>query len=188
MFTQPLTLGPFYPQIKPLDQDADLTIVKGQKVKAEGKVIHVAGRVINVKGEPVSNARIEVWQADANGHYAHNSDQNKAPLDTKFQGYCVLKTDKEGRYHFKTVKPGAYPGIRSGIRTPHIHFDVQAKMDRMVTQVFFPGEKLNETDAILQSIRNEAAKTTVFLKELALTSDVGPNETLFGWDCVLLTG
>src|SRR5262249_49574822 len=124
MFTQPLTLGPFYPQVKPLDQDADLTMIKGRNVRAEGKIIHITGGVSNRKGEPVQDARIEIWQADSHGRYAHKSDQNPAPRDANFQGFAVLKTDNEGRYRFKTIKPGAYPGLIAGTRTPHIHFDV----------------------------------------------------------------
>ena len=187
-WTASLVVGPFYPQIKPLDQDADLTLIKGQSERSKGEVIHVAGRIMNIKGEPVRNARIEVWQADTNGRYSHPSDLNKAPLDRSFQGYCVLRSDSDGRYRFKTVKPGPYPGMRAGMRTPHIHLDIQAKTDRLVTQLFFPGEKLNETDVILQSVRNESARNTLFLKILPSSAGIGANETLFGWDCVLLTG
>jgi len=187
-WTASLVVGPFYPQIKPLDQDADLTLIKGQREWSKGEVIHIAGRVVNLKGEPVRNARIEVWQADANGRYSHPSDPNKAPLDRNFQGYCSLRSDRDGQYRFKTVKPGPYPGMRAGMRTPHIHLDIQAKTDRLVTQLFFPGEKLNETDVILQSVRNESARNTLFLKELPPSTGIGANETLFGWDCVLLTG
>src|SRR5687768_15333668 len=92
-FTQSIVMGPFYPQIKPLDQDADLTIVNGRKTRAKGRVIHVAGRVSDPKGVPIRDAKMEIWQADANGRYAHKSDPNPAELDDGFQGYCVLRTD-----------------------------------------------------------------------------------------------
>lgn len=188
MFTPSLALGPFYPQIKALDQDADLTIIKGRKVHAEGKIIHVTGRVLNVKGEPVRHARMEIWQADSHGRYSHRSDPNKAIPDTNFQGYCVLKTDDEGRYRFKTILPASYPGLIAGMRAPHIHFEVFGKNDRTVTQVFFPGEKLNDQDTILQSLRGDKPKSAVMMRVLPPTKDMGSNETLFGWDCVLLTG
>lgn len=188
MFTPPLALGPFYPQIKPLDRDADLTIIKGRKVHAEGKIIHVTGRVLNVKGKPVRNARMEIWQADSRGRYSHRSDPNKAILDTNFQGYCALKTDDQGRYRFKTIMPASYPGLIAGMRAPHIHFEVFGKNDRTVTQVFFPGEKLNDQDTILQGLRGDKPKSAVMMSVLPPTKDIGPNETLFGWDCVLLTG
>jgi protocatechuate 3,4-dioxygenase, beta subunit len=63
-------LGPFYP-IKPLDQNADLTRVPGRPGRAEGQVLNVMGRVLNLKGEPVRNAKVEVWQANAHGRYTH---------------------------------------------------------------------------------------------------------------------
>jgi protocatechuate 3,4-dioxygenase beta subunit len=188
VFTPPLTMGPFYPQVKPLDQDADLTIIKGGAGRAEGKVIHVRGHILNRRGEPVKNARIEIWQADSYGRYAHKSDQNKAKLDTNFQGYCVLKSDSEGRFRFKTIMPAPYPGIFAGMRTPHIHFDVFGKHDRLVTQMFFPDEPLNRTDRIFQEVRSDAGRAALTAKVLPSTSDIGKDETLFGWDCVLLTG
>jgi protocatechuate 3,4-dioxygenase beta subunit len=75
-------LGPFYP-IKPLDQNADLTRVSGRPGRAEGQVINVMGRVLNLKGEPVRNAKVEVWQANAHGRYTHPSDPN--PRAARFQ-------------------------------------------------------------------------------------------------------
>ncbi len=188
IFSPPLTIGPFYPQIKPLDQDADMTMVRGRKERAEGRVIHVAGRVINIKGDPVRGAEIEIWQANTHGRYAHASDPNKAKLDENFQGYSRLRTDDLGRFRFKTVMPGAYPGLTAGMRTPHIHFDVHGKTDRIITQMFFPGEKLNATDRIFQEVRSDAGRRALTARLLPPTRDIGANEMLFGWDCVLFTG
>ena len=102
-------MGPFYPVIKSLDRDADLTVVKGKRGKAQGQVIQLMGRVLNARGEPVKGARLELWQANAQGRYMHPSDVNPAPLDPNFQGFSVQMTDAEGRYRFKTIKPGAVP-------------------------------------------------------------------------------
>lgn len=186
--TPPLTMGPFYPQVKPLDQDADLTLIKGGAGRAEGKVIHVTGHILNQRGEPVKDARIEIWQADSHGRYAHKSDANKATLDTNFQGYCVLRTDADGRYRFKTVMPAPYPGLLGGTRTPHIHFDVSGKYDRIVTQMFFPNEPLNRTDRIFQEIRSDAGRAALTAKVLPWIPGMGNEEIIFGWDCVLSTG
>lgn len=188
IFSPPLTIGPFYPQIKPLDQDSDLTMIKGRTGRAEGKVIHVAGRVVNINGDPVRGAEIEMWQANTHGRYAHPSDPNKAKLDENFQGYARTKTDNMGRFRFKTIMPGAYPGATAGMRTPHLHFDIHGKTDRIITQMFFPGEKLNETDRIFQEIRTEAGKRALTARLLPPTRDIAKNETLYGWDCVLFTG
>lgn len=74
------------------------------------------------------------------------------------------------------------------MRTPHIHFEVHGATDRLVTQMFFPGEKLNSTDNILRNIGNEAARAAAIARQLPPTRDIGPGEVLFGWDIVLLSG
>jgi protocatechuate 3,4-dioxygenase beta subunit len=190
VFTPPLTLGPFYPMVKPLDQDADLTaVLAGKRTRAQGKVIHLMGRVLNLKGEPVSGAKVEIWQADTHGRYSHLSDPNPAPLDPNFQGYGVQTTDAQGRYRFKTIKPGGYPGFVPGIgmRTPHIHFDVSGKIDRLVTQMFFPDEPLNEQDVILQSLKGPG-KEAVFAKPMPSTKEIEAGAMSLVWDIVLLKG
>src|SRR3982074_636345 len=82
-------LGPFYP-VSELPQNPDLTRVPGRADRAEGQVLNVMGRVLNLAGEPVRNAKIEVWQANAYGRYAHPSDPNPAPLDPNFAGAAAL--------------------------------------------------------------------------------------------------
>lgn len=144
-------LGPFYPVQKPGDQDADLTIVAGRSGRAAGQIIEVTGRVINRRGEPVAGARIEIWQANSHGRYAHPSDRNTAPLDSNFEGYARLTTDGEGRYRFRSIKPGAYPEDSGTMRAPHVHFDVMGRSNRLVTQMYFAGEPLNDTDRIIQT-------------------------------------
>lgn len=188
--TPEVTLGPFYPVLKPLDKDADLTSVKGKKELAAGSFIHVAGRVLDRSGKPVSGAKIEIWQANTFGRYAHRSDTGKAQLDPNFQGYAVFKTDNSGRYHFKTVMPGSYPVSPTERRTPHIHFDVEGKANRIVSQMFFPGEPLNETDLIFKEIRDQSEKTAiaVIAEKLSPTKEIANNATLFGWDIVLIDG
>jgi len=70
-------------------------------------VIIVMGRVLNLAGQPVRDAKVEVWQANTHGRYTHPSDPNPAPIDPNFEGSAVLTTDSEGRYRFKTIKPAA---------------------------------------------------------------------------------
>lgn len=188
VFTPQMTAGPFYPQIKPLDQDSDLTRIRGHKAGAAGSIIHVAGTVTNLQGRPVRNAKMEIWQADSNGRYSHKSDPNKAPLDPDFQGYCVLKTDNEGRYRFKTIMPAPYPGTTAGMRTPHIHFDVFGRYDRLTTQMFFPGEPLNATDRIFHEIRRDSGREAVTAKLAPPEGDMKANEKVFLWNIVLASG
>ena len=182
-------LGPFYPVVKPLDQDADLTIIAGGQERAQGKVIHLTGRVLNTKGEPVQGARVEIWQANTFGRYANPADQNlAAPIDPNFQGYGVQITDAEGRYRFKTIKPGPYPVDPKNptwIRPPHIHFDVTGKTSRMVTQLYFEGEALNEKDLLLQGLGARQNKESVITKLRPPTKDLEPDSLLITWDIFL---
>jgi len=187
VFTPSIILGPFYPQIKPSEQDADLTVLAGSQKRAEGKIVYLSGRVMNLKGEPVSGAKISIWQANTHGRYSHKSDMNPAPLDPNFQGFGTQTTDAEGRYRFKTIKPGAYPAPVVGMRSPHVHFEVEAKYDRLITQMFFPGEALNEQDHFLQFVKGPYREAVT--ARLAQPTDAIESEALsFVWDIVLLSG
>lgn len=183
------TVGPFYPVLRPLDHDMDLTVIKGRRGRAQGKLLHLTGRVLNSRGEPVRGAKVELWQANAQGRYAHPADVNPAPLDRYFQGFGVQVTDREGRYRFKTIKPGAYPinpANPDGVRPPHIHFDVTGMKDRLTTQMYFPEEPLNEQDVIFKRLGSgkNAAVGTV----LPLTKELEPDSLLVNWDIVLDKG
>src|SRR5947207_3274039 len=116
-------LGPFYP-LKELPQTSDLTKVPGRPGRAEGQVLNVMGRVLNLGGEPVRNAKVEVWQANAHGRYTHPSDTNPAPLDPNFDVFAVLDTESEGRYRVTTLKQAGYPAIPICILPAHIQFQV----------------------------------------------------------------
>jgi protocatechuate 3,4-dioxygenase beta subunit len=186
MLTPEVQMGPFYPMIKDLDADADLTMLNGHKKRAEGQVVEVVGKVLNANGDPVKNARIEIWQANTHGRYSHGSDTNTAPLDPNFQSYAVISSDSMGRYRFKTVKPGAYPATPTWKRPPHIHLDVFGKTDRLVTQMFFPGEELNDKDAIFLGLGKDKAAATASV--LAPTPEIEKGATLLSWDIVLNKG
>ncbi|MGH9941694.1 MAG: protocatechuate 3,4-dioxygenase [Pyrinomonadaceae bacterium] len=183
LLTPRVTRGPFYPLMKPLDTDADLTLLAGNKNRAEGRIVHLAGRVLNDRGEPVTGAKVEIWQANAHGRYAHSSDPNTAPLDPNFQGFGVQTTDGEGRYRFKTIKPGAYPTGPTRKRPPHIHFDVAGKINRLTTQMFFAGEALNEQDQLFLELgpRKEAAIAHI----LPTPPDLEADSLVVNFDIVL---
>ena len=166
-----------------MEKDADLTTIRGHKRPAAGKIIHLMGRVLDLKGEPVKGARVEIWQANAHGRYAHPSDLNPAPLDPNFQGYAVQTTDKEGRYRFKTIKPGSYPAEVNYTRPPHIHFEVAGKKSRLVTQMFFPGEALNERDPLFQMLGKDSP--LAIGRILPPTSEVEPDSQMVIWDIIL---
>lgn len=149
--TTDMVQGPFYPVIKPEDQDADLTVIKGRPNRAEGQLLYVKGRVINLRGEPLPGTRVEIWQANTHGRYTHPNDNNPAPLDPNFEGYGVQTTDAQGNYRFKTIKPGAYPTPMGWMRAPHIHFCVTSRKTQLITQIYFAGEPLDAADLLLKS-------------------------------------
>ncbi len=127
-----------------------------------GQRINICGRVLDGDGEPLANTLIEVWQANAAGRYRHAVDRTPAPLDPNFTGVGRCFTDAEGHYQFITVKPGAYPwGNHSNAwRPPHVHFSLfgRAFTQRLVTQMYFPGDSLLESDPIFMSIRDLTAR------------------------------
>jgi protocatechuate 3,4-dioxygenase beta subunit len=140
--------------------DRDLTRQHGGEPL--GERILVTGRVLESDGRPVRGALVEIWQANAAGRYVHAVDQHPAPIDPNFTGAGRCLTDDEGRYEFVTVKPGAYPWKNhpNAWRPAHIHFSLfgRAFTDRLVTQMYFPGDPLFDYDPILQSVRDPRAR------------------------------
>jgi protocatechuate 3,4-dioxygenase, beta subunit len=127
-----------------------------------GERIIVSGQVTDVNGRPVRFALIEIWQANAAGRYVHDGDRHPAPLDPNFTGAGRCLTDDDGRYRFVTVKPGAYPwkNHENAWRPAHIHLSLfgRAFTNRLVTQMYFPGDPLFEQDPIFQSVRDPKAR------------------------------
>ena len=72
-----------------------------------------------------------------------------AALDPNFQGFARLASDRNGNFRFRSIKPVAYD-TPIGRRTPHIHFDISGGAERLVTQLYFPGETGNESDPLLK--------------------------------------
>jgi protocatechuate 3,4-dioxygenase, beta subunit len=153
--------GPFYPVANQQDKDFDLTKIDGHQAVADGTHIIIKGRITDSTGNPLENATIDLWQANARGRYRHPRDPNPQPLDPNFQGWAIINSGKDGEFRFKTVKPGAYPASKTWIRPPHIHFKISSHgYDPLITQMYFPEEKLNETDLLL---RNKKASERPFM-------------------------
>jgi protocatechuate 3,4-dioxygenase beta subunit len=160
----------------------DLTVMQGGQGRVRGEIIEVTGRVLNRDGEPVRGALLVTWQANSFGRYAHPSDHNPAPLDQSFVGFARFRSDCDGSYRIKTVKPGPYPLEPGWCRPPHIHFDVHGKFDRLITQMYFPGEALNDQDRILMSAGCHE------LLIAAATPPDGPGPRIMRFDIVLSRG
>jgi protocatechuate 3,4-dioxygenase beta subunit len=153
--------GPaFRPEdVAPLDHDLILNHAKDGEPIGERIIVH--GRVLDETGRGVPNTLVEVWQANAGGRYRHVNDRYLAPLDPNFGGCGRMLTDAEGRYFFRTVKPGAYP-FRNHVnswRPAHIHFSVFGSgfAQRLVTQMYFEGDPLLRTDVIAGTIPDPEA-------------------------------
>jgi protocatechuate 3,4-dioxygenase beta subunit len=144
------TAGPFYPTEPPLDDDDDLTRVRGARGIAQGRITDLSGRVLDRNGRPIPRARVEIWQCDATGRYHHPLDRSGA-RDPNFQGFGHSITDAEGRYRFRTIRPVPYPG-----RTPHIHMAVFTQGERpLITQLYVRGEPRNAGDFLFGRIPPE---------------------------------
>lgn len=142
------------------EYDWDLT--RQHEGEAIGERIIVSGRVLDTEGKPLVGTLVEIWQANAAGRYRHLWDRWPAPLDPNFSGAGRCVTDSDGRYRFTTVKPGPYPwgNHHNAWRPAHIHFSLlgRAFVQRLVTQMYFPGDPLLPYDPIFNSVREEAAR------------------------------
>ncbi len=140
--------------------DADLT--NRHEGQPQGQRIVVSGRVVDDEGRPVRDSLIEIWQCNAAGRYRHDVDRHDAPLDPNFDGAGRCLTDSDGGYRFVTIKPGAYPWRNhdNAWRPAHIHFSLfgRAFTQRLITQMYFPGDPLFPFDPIYNSIRDERAR------------------------------
>ncbi len=169
------TAGPYYPTHDREDENPDLTQVRGRPGRAAGDVVVVHGRVLDEACRPVAGALVEIWQANKWGRYDHEKDAaNPRPLDPNFQYWAEMLTDAEGRFRFRTIKPGSYPAGDDGwVRPPHIHFRLSRRgYHELVTQMYFAGEELNEGDLIRKELSpKERDSVTVALQPAAEKRD-----------------
>jgi protocatechuate 3,4-dioxygenase beta subunit len=168
--------------------EADLTIQhSGEPL---GERITVSGRVLDGDGRPVAGQLVEIWQANASGRYVHRRDQHPAPLDPNFTGTGRCLTGPDGSYRFTTIKPGPYPwkNHRNAWRPAHIHFSLFGTdfTQRLVTQMYFPGDPLFALDPIYQSITDARARDALLASYDHAHSE--PEFSLgYRWD-IILTG
>ena len=163
----------------------DLT---AQPRQPQGQRIIVHGRVLDGDGRPVRNTLIEVWQANAGGRYRHDRDRHPSPIDPNFSGGGRCLTDDEGRYRFITIQPGAYPwpNHENAWRAAHIHFSLfgNAFPQRLVTQMFFPGDVLFFQDPIFNAIPDQRGRDAL-VSRFDLSETVPEWALAFEWNIVL---
>jgi protocatechuate 3,4-dioxygenase beta subunit len=142
------------------ERDHDLT--RQHEGEPIGERITVSGHVYDTEGKPLRGTLVEIWQANSAGRYLHRWDRWPAPLDPNFSGAGRCVTDEEGRYSFTTVKPGPYPwgNHYNAWRPAHIHFSLlgRAFVQRLVTQMYFPGDPFFPHDPIFNSLRDPGAR------------------------------
>ena len=179
--------GPFYVPFKPLSIDNDLAVLPGRTVRGDGQLIHLVGRVLDQTERPIAAARVEVWQANAYGRYNHPRHANSAlKLDPNFQGFGHDRTDETGAYRFRTIKPGPYPDSPNWLRPPHIHFAVfTPKADPWTTQMYFPGEALNETDLLLNRVGDAVDRARLIAAVRPPAEDAEAGSVTLSFDIVL---
>jgi protocatechuate 3,4-dioxygenase beta subunit len=152
--------GPVYGERPLTESDADLT--RQHAGEPLGQRITVSGRVLGSDGKPLRGQLVEIWQANAAGRYNHVVDNWDAPLDPNFTGGGRCLTDDDGTYRFVSVMPGAYPwgNHPNAWRPRHIHFSLfgRAFPERLITQMYFPGDPLFPFDPIFNSIRDESVR------------------------------
>jgi len=156
-----------FPRDISAETDTDLARIAGRAGSADGSLLLLSGRVLDAAGREVADARVEIWHADAQGRQP-GTDQAS---DQNFQGYGRSETGGDGRFGFRTIRPGAVAG-----RAPHIHVRISAPgFGATTTQIFFAGEKDNERDPVLGSVRDPAARArlVVPLQQTADAEQVG---------------
>jgi protocatechuate 3,4-dioxygenase, alpha subunit len=121
-----------------------------------GERITIQGRVLDGDGNPVPDAVLELWQADANGQYASAPDCEGKPGEAAFFGFARIPTDAAGSFRFSTIKPGPVCAPDGTKQAPHILMSVFARglLTRLVTRIYFPEEPLNENDFVLRLVDN----------------------------------
>jgi protocatechuate 3,4-dioxygenase, beta subunit len=153
-----------------------------------GERIVVSGRLLDTDGRPIADSLVEIWQANAAGRYHHRNDRWDAPLDPNFTGAGRCVTDGEGRWSFTTIKPGPYPwgNHPNAWRPAHIHFSVfgRAFDERLVTQMYFPGDPLFDFDPIFQSVRDPKARERL-ISTFRMDASQESYALAYEWDIVV---
>jgi protocatechuate 3,4-dioxygenase, alpha subunit len=156
-----------------------------------GERVEITGRILDGDGKPVPDGIVEIWQANAQGKYAHPEDSQEKAIEPGFAGYGRVPSDEQGKFHFTTIKPGRVPGPGEKSQAPHLVVSVFTRglLRRLVTRIYFPDEASNGEDFALNLVE-PARRLTLIARKVegrpgALEWNVvlqGPNETVF-FDC-----
>jgi protocatechuate 3,4-dioxygenase alpha subunit len=134
---------------------------------AAGQRIVISGRVFDGDETPISDAILEIWQADSHGKYAHPEDTQDKPLDSGFRGHGRVPTSEDGSFEFTTIKPGAVNTPGGDSQAPHLSISLMMRglLRRLTTRIYFPDEPLNASDRILQLVEPARRKTLTLVPD-----------------------
>lgn len=157
-----------------------ITIPDIAKDATRGEKIVITGRVLDGEGQPIPDALLEFWQANAEGKYAHPEDTQAKPLDGAFFGYGRVPTDKAGGFRFATVKPGAVPGPGNSWQAPHILvcLFMRGMLKHLYTRIYFSDEAANAEDPVLGLIAEKNRRPTLIARRT-------PDKPEYLWDIVM---
>jgi protocatechuate 3,4-dioxygenase alpha subunit len=153
-----------------------------------GDPITLEGRITDGDGDLVTDALVEIWQANASGRYAHPEDTRDLVLEPQWKGFGRVPTDERGTFRFTTIKPGRVPAPDGRLQAPHINVLIlmRGMLKQLTTRIYFPNDPANADDAVLQSVpasrRNTLIAQAVPGNSSTLKWDVrlqGEGETVF---------
>jgi protocatechuate 3,4-dioxygenase alpha subunit len=149
-----------------------------------GERITLSGRVTDGDGKPVNDAVIEIWQANAQGNYAHPEDAQDKPVEVGFRGFGRCLTDAQGGYRFTTIKPGRVSGPGGAPQAPHIVVTVfmRGLLKHLITRVYFPEESANAEDPVLKLVPADRRATLIAKHSASDKSALEWNVNLQGRD------
>lgn len=180
--------GPVFGRLPVRPEDSDLTT--GHAGRPIGQRLVLSGRVLDSDGRAVPHTLIEIWQANGAGRYVDDADSGFMPLDPNFTGAGRARTDSEGRFQFRTIKPAAYPGeLGSLFRPAHIHFSLFGPdlSSRLITQCYFEGDPLLARDPVVQSIPDRRGIDRLIARFNDEATELGGVDSAlaYDWDIVL---
>jgi protocatechuate 3,4-dioxygenase, alpha subunit len=151
-----------------------------------GDKVSIEGRIVDGDGLAVNDAIVEIWQANAQGRYAHPDDVQEKPLEPAFKGFARVATDQDGVFRFTTIKPGRVPATE-GLQAPHVNVTIfmRGLLKHLITRMYFPNESANDEDPVLQRVPQDRRATLIAARiegQSALRWDIvlqGRNETVF---------
>jgi protocatechuate 3,4-dioxygenase alpha subunit len=158
--------------------------IAGKGIK--GERVRVSGRLIDGNGDGVNDGLVEIWQANAEGKYAHPLDTQKKTLERGWRGFGRVATDARGGFSFTTIKPGRVPGPDGKLQAPHLVVAVfmRGLLKHLNTRVYFPDDASNAEDPFLKLVPAQRRPTLIAKRKGkgSLEWNIilqGKNETVF---------